>query len=250
MIVCCQCRDRFQGGVVPDRVNCPLAGRAIAPVDPPPEDRAFPVITRLDGIIESVRDGRTHLRCGAIVYELLIPGCDEMALATVVGEQASFHTLHYLESQGQGSSYVPRLVGFASQADRTFFEMLTSVKGLGVRKALRSMQLPAASIAEAIAAGDIDLLRSLPEIGKKTAETIVLELKDRVTALALAAPRARRDDPTAALVGDAATVLVQLGETAAIARSLVERAIAADPEIAGADALVTAALRLRDGAPN
>jgi len=207
------------------------------------------LIIRLDGILDSVRDGRAQLRAGSIVYELFIPACDEMALATIVGQQTSFHTLHYLESQGQGASYVPRLVGFSSPADRTFFEMLTSVKGLGVRKTLRTMQLPAATIAEAIASGDTDLLRSLPEIGKKTADTIVLELKDRVTALALAVPRTRRDDPAAALVSDAATVLVQLGETAMSARSLVERVLAADPEISTADALVTASLRLRDGAP-
>jgi len=207
------------------------------------------VITRLDGILDSVRDGRACMRCGAIVYEILVPACDEMALATVVGEQASFHTLHYLESQGQGSSYIPRLVGFSSPEDRTFFEMLTSVKGLGVRKALRSMQLPASTIAAAIASGDTDLLRSLPEIGKKTAETIVLELKDRVASLGLTVPRSRRDDPAAALIADAATVLVQLGESAATARNLVDRALSADPELSSADALVTAALRLRDGAP-
>ena len=43
---------------------------------------------------------------------------DAMALAARIGQPASFHTLHYLEGQGQGSSFWPRLIGFQSTADR------------------------------------------------------------------------------------------------------------------------------------
>ncbi|HMN96279.1 MAG TPA: helix-hairpin-helix domain-containing protein [Phycisphaerales bacterium] len=213
------------------------------------------MIARLSGTLLSLEDGVALVACGDLAYELLVPACDQMRLAGEVGQRVEFHTLHYLESQGQGASYLPRLIGFASATDRSFFELFTTVKGIGNRKALRAMQLAPATIAGAIDARDLDLLRSLPEIGRKTAETIVLELRERVgrfvggaadgRGAGAEAPRgagARRPS----LVDDAVVILAQLGESKAFARQLAERALAADPTIAAADALVTAALRLKD----
>ncbi len=210
---------------------------------------ALAVIASLTGVLDSVADGRAMLRCGDITYELLVPACDLMRLSTAVGERISFHTLHYLESQGQGTSFLPRLIGFAVASDRAFFELFTSVKGIGNRKALRAMALPVATMAEAIAERNIDLLKTLPEIGRKTAETIILELREKVSAFAIA-PRSVRSDgtgPSAAIAHDAMQILIQLGEPMANARILVDRAVGVDPTITTADGLLTAALRLRDG---
>lgn len=207
------------------------------------------MISRVDGTLESVADGRALVRQGQTVLEVLVPACDEMRLASQVGEAVSFHTLHYLESQGQGASYWPRLIGFATPDDRAFFDLFTSVKGIGNRKALRSLQLPIGTIAEAIANRDIGLLVTLPEIGRKTAETIVVELKEKVGrfigSTMLSEPKG---EPSAGgrLLVEATAVLVQLGENRPIARQLVDRALAADPTLATADEVVTAALRLRE----
>lgn len=207
------------------------------------------MIVSLTGLLESVADGRAHVRTGDFTYELLIPSFDLMKLTAAIGDRVTFHTLHYLESQGQGSSFLPRLIGFASADDRAFFELFTTVKGIGNRKALRAMGLPVATMAEAIANRDVDLLKTLPEIGRKTAETIVLELREKVGVFAVARsdrPSGPRG-PEAAIAHDATQVLIQLGESPAAARLLVDRAISADPTIKTADALLTAALRLRDG---
>jgi Holliday junction DNA helicase RuvA len=161
----------------------------------------------------------------------------------------TFHTLHYLESQGQGASYWPRLIGFACSDDREFFDLFTSVKGIGNRKALRSLQLPIATVAEAIANRDIGLLVTLPEIGRKTAESIVVELKEKVGRFVgrtmLTEPKGEATAGGRLLV-DATAVLVQLGESRPVARQLVDRALAADPTLATPDEVVTAALRLRE----
>lgn len=206
------------------------------------------MISRIDGTLESVADGRALVRQGQTVLEILVPACDEMRLAGQVGDEVSFHTLHYLESQGQGASYWPRLIGFASPDDRVFFDLFTSVKGIGNRKALRSLQLPVGMIAEAIASRDIGLLMTLPEIGRKTAESIVVELKEKVSrfigSTVLAEPKG--DSGGGRLLVDATAVLVQLGEPRPVARQLVDRALAADPTLATADEVVTAALRLRE----
>ena len=145
------------------------------------------MITRIDGILERAGEGTAHVRVGDVVYELLVPACDEAEWMSSVGSSVSLHTLHYLESQGQGASFWPRLIGFREPSDRDFFDLFTSVKGIGMRRALRSIAIPPSRIAEAIVVRDTALLMSLPEIGKKTAETMVLELRDKVTSFAMRA---------------------------------------------------------------
>lgn len=127
-----------------------------------------------------VEDGVAEMRAGDIVYEVLIPSADEERLRGQVGETVELHTLHYLEGQGQGSSFWPRLVGFRSPLEREFFELFTTVKGIGNRKALRALQMPFGMVAELIVRRDVSMLTTLPEIGRKTAETIVVELKGKV----------------------------------------------------------------------
>ena len=207
------------------------------------------MIARIDGTLEGVVDGAALVRAGAIVYEVLVPAYDQMRLSASVGEEVALHTLHYLEGQGQGSSYWPRLIGFATPEERTFFELFTTVKGIGNRKALRALQLPIATVAEAIANRDVATLQSLPEIGKKTAEAIILELKDKANRFlgATMIAEAKPSSPAASrLRTDAIAVLVQLGESRPVAATLVERALAVDPLIDSADALVTAAFRLKE----
>jgi Holliday junction DNA helicase RuvA len=100
--------------------------------------------------------------------------------AGVVGQAVTFHTLQYLESLNQGASFIPRLIGFASAGEREFFELLTSVKGLGNKRALRAMTVEPGTIARSIHDRDTRALQRLPEIGPKLAELIVHELKSKV----------------------------------------------------------------------
>ncbi|MBM4098617.1 MAG: hypothetical protein FJ260_01485 [Planctomycetes bacterium] len=219
------------------------------------------MITQLSGTLVAIEDGAAHVRCGELTYEVLVPAADGMALAARIGQDVRFHTLHYLEGQGQGSSFWPRLVGFQNPADRAFFELFTTVKGIGNRKALRSLQLPFAQVAEAISMCDHALLQSLPEIGKRTAEAICVELKGKVDpfvrgiagavpgqgrAGGKGAPRAAT--PEGALMAaahDAVEVLAQLGHPKAVAREMVERALSRSdvPEKPTPEAIVELALR-------
>jgi Holliday junction DNA helicase RuvA len=221
------------------------------------------MISHLSGTLVAIEDGAAHVRTGDVTYEVLVPAADSMALATRLGQPVSFHTLHYLEGQGQGASFWPRLIGFQAPADRAFFELFTTVKGIGNRKALRALQLPFGQVAEAIAARDHALLQSLPEIGKRTAEAICVELKGKVDPFvrgigagaatgtrATGGASASRGPITAesklmAAARDAVEVLVQLGHTKPAAREMVERVIARDdaPADPSAEAIVERALR-------
>jgi holliday junction DNA helicase RuvA len=213
------------------------------------------MISRIEGSLLAIDDGRALLGCGHLTYEILVPGSDQQRLAAVIGQPVTFHTLHYFETHNNGAAYIPRLIGFSSPDDRAFFELFTTVKGIGNRKALRALQLPFPSIAAAIAERDVDLLKSLPEIGKRTAETIVAELNGKVDRFVEVKPHAvtRNGSPTAGeadsrtvLIRDAVAVLVQLGEQKLIARQLIDRAIAADPTLDSPETLMAAAFRLKE----
>ena len=206
------------------------------------------VIAAIEGELISVGGQSALIRSGAMTYEVLIPAADAPALAGVIGSNVNFVTLHYLESQGQGSSFWPRLIGFQSVSDRDFFELLTSVKGIGNRKALRALQRSFADIAAMIEQKDFAALQSLPEIGRKTAETIVVELKDKVARFTLGATHPARSTGAAKLSGavaDAVVVLMQLGESRVVAERLAERAALVVGKSAAAEAIVAAALQLK-----
>lgn len=209
------------------------------------------MISRIEGELLNIEGNRIELRLGNLTYELMIPIADESRLSNLLGQTVDFHTLHYFESQGQGSSFIPRLIGFSSPTERQFFELFTSVKGIGARKALRALQLPFHTVAQAIAAKDLVLLVSLPEIGKRTAETIVAELHGKVDRFIELKPLGDPEDGTdlgsrLEMINDTVAVLTQLGEPAFQARQLVDRAIQVDPEIKAVDALIASALRLRE----
>ena len=216
------------------------------------------MISRIEGVLVDVVDGVAEVRVAGsgLVYEVLVPACDAGDLMMRQGKEIAFVTLHYFESQGQGSHFVPRLIGFSSREQRDFFELLTTVKGIGNRKALRAMQVSHGRMAEAIAAGDAKFLSTLPEIGKRTAESTIVELKGKLdpclkdpSATRRALERSAVVAVTAVATGpaaDAEDVLVALGEQRAQARAKVERVMAASVgESIGADEIVTRALRTR-----
>ena len=144
---------------------------------------------------------------------------------------------------------MPRLIGFGSTEERAFFELLTTVKGLGMRKALRALRLPYQAVARAIAAEDLEVLTSLPEIGRRTAQTIVAELGGKVDRFLELKPDESAETAESGqpiIVRDAVAVLVQLGESKPQARLLIEQVLADDPNVSSADDLVSAAYRVKE----
>ena len=205
------------------------------------------MISRIGGRLVEARDGRALLECDHLVYEVLVPVGSVPHLSGQQGARITFHTLHYHESHGQGSSFVPRLIGFNTEQDRAFFELFTTVKNIGYRKALRALQLPFDRVAAAIASKDSSLLTSLPEIGKRTAETIIAELSGKVDDFLVDAPATViENDATSALVADTVAMLAALGESRAEAQALAQRALAVEPTIDTPDALLSVVFRLRE----
>jgi len=210
------------------------------------------MISSIRGTIASISEGRLRLAVGPLILDLMVPASDVGHWSVLAEKPAELHTLLILDSQNQGASFSARLLGFRSPQDRAFFELFTTVKGIGPRKALKSFALPSARIARAIADRDLRTLQSLPEIGKRLAETIIAELHGKVDAFAAAQPAAASDSAGSSLASvpsslaqEAVAVLMTLGEQRFEAVQLVDRALALEPAPADVESLVTTVYRIR-----
>ena len=209
------------------------------------------MIASLTGTLSHVDESHVHLTAGPIVYELLIPAADTPALVASLGETVTFHTIFYLSGDPSRGGLDPTLIGFLRPQDKQFFELFTTVKGIGPKRALRALTVPVGELAAAIEAKETRYLIGLPEIGKRTAETIIAELAGKVAKFALAAEiTARSAGQTAvarrsAMEEDAIAALMQLGDRRPDAEGWLERAKAGNPDLKTTDSLLREMLRLR-----
>ncbi len=203
------------------------------------------MLARISGQLETVLQDRAQLAVGPTLVDVYVPGSDLDTLHGRVGEQVTFHTLFVLEGIGQGTSMVPRLIGFGSAVDRAFFELFTTVKNIGHRKALRALQAPVRDVAAAIARRDAAFLVTLPEIGKRTAETIIAELSGKVDSWLEGAEEVAGVPAVGSVAADAISMLVTLGERPDAARQLVERALAQFPDVDSPEALLAQVMATR-----
>jgi Holliday junction DNA helicase RuvA len=208
------------------------------------------MISALTGELRRVDEGRIHLQVGPIMYELLVPAADLTELQANLGASLTFHTKFYLEGDAARGNLEPRLIGFLRPEDREFFEIFTTVKGIGPKTALRALAVPIGEIAQAIESKDARFLVQLDGVGKRTAELIVAELGGKVKKFAAgvipgtgAPGRAGRP----AIEEDAIAALMALDDRLRRpeAEALVERAKHANPLLKSTDGLLREMLRLR-----
>jgi len=203
------------------------------------------MIARISGLLESLSGGGALVAtAGGLWYEVLLPAADIERLGPRVGTEIVLHTIHYLEGDPSHGAQTPRLIGFVSSEDRSFFRLFTTVKGIGNRKALRALAKPVGEIAAAIAAKDSRYLTQLPEIGKRTAEQIIAELSGKVEAFATSGttPAAA---PLSEAASEAVVVLVQLGERRADALALVDRVMTVAPELDSVETILQQVYKIR-----
>lgn len=210
------------------------------------------MIARITGnLLELNSDTNTVLlEVGDIAYELMVPGYAVSDLSQKLNHAITLHCLEYLEGSAAGGNLTPRLLGFPQIRDKEFFQRFITVKGIGIRKALRALARPLADIAAIIENEDIKMLATLPEIGKRTAQQIIAELKGKVSDFALEAihPASRAKKPLSNIEREALEILLQLGERPAEAEDLLSRALQNRPDINTTDTLVQAVYRLKAGA--
>ena len=206
------------------------------------------MIARIEGKLAKLDTDRALVQVGPIGYEVMLPSYGVNALADKTGRDIALCTMEYYEGAPGGGTLVPRMVGFLSEAERDFFNRFISVKGIGIKKALRSLSMPIATIAAAIESGEEKTLLALDGIGKRMAQQIIAELKGKLKSFAAEALLTRTAAGAfTAFQAEALEILIAWGEKRNEAIDLIELACKRHPEINSAEALVPLVYRLKQG---
>ncbi len=147
------------------------------------------MITKMTGTLTRVLDEEVRLAIGPIEYQILVPEAVRRQIQMQAGQEMSFAISEYLEGNQSSSRFIPRRIGFLTEAELEFFDLFCTVEKIGVKKALKAMARPVQEIANAISREDAKWLTTLPGIGATTAEQIVTTLKRKVTKLVFATDR-------------------------------------------------------------
>lgn len=143
------------------------------------------MITKMTGTLTRVLDDEVRLQIGPYEYQVLVSEAVRRQIQMRVGQEVTFHITEYLEGNSGGNRFVPRRIGFNTEAELEFFDLFCTVEKIGVKKALKAMARPVKEIADAISRQDARWLSTLPGIGATTAEQIVTTLKRKVTKFAM-----------------------------------------------------------------
>ena len=209
------------------------------------------MIASLTGELRHVDEDRVRVQVDALEYELLVPAADLAELSVRRGETVTFHTILYLEGDPARGNLEPRLIGFIRSGDRKFFDRFTTVKGIGVKTALRALTVPVGQIAQAIESRDTRFLYGLQGVGKRTAELIIAELAGKVKDFATG----YGGEPVSVVakwsVEEEAAIefatSAQMGLRRADAERLLQRVRSANPGLTATQELLTEMLRLYAG---
>lgn len=192
------------------------------------------MIGRLEGILAEKASNRLILDVGGVGYEVHVP----LSTFYELGEEGrtvvlQIHT-HVKED-------ILALYGFLTAREKSLFLLLIQVSGIGPKLANTILSgLPVEELTSAVARSDLVRLTRIPGVGRKTAERMILELRDKVTALA--PPADESIASVGALQEDVVSALVNLGYPRSRAESAVAKAVQSGPG-EPFEVLIKAALR-------
>ena len=151
------------------------------------------MITSLHGKLEAVGSDGAIIYVGGVGFQVYMPTSTLSSLGKIGGE-VNLHTyLHLREDNAT-------LYGFASADELGLFQTLISVSGLGPKLAVAMFSaMSVEKLTMAIATSSADLLTVIPGIGKKMANRLILELKDKIGAGLITAPTAQLTEETEVL---------------------------------------------------
>jgi Holliday junction DNA helicase RuvA len=194
------------------------------------------MIAHLRGKLIHKEPGQAIVEAAGVGYDVVISVPTFTSLPSV-GAEAALH-IHTQVSQDQIA-----LFGFLDRAEKRLFERLITVSGVGPKLAIKMLSgLSSDRTVQAIRAQDHAQLTRIPGVGKKLAERLVVELKDKLDDFAVAPVASAVQGPA---VDDVLSALVNLGYQRPAAEKSIEQAIAKDKALAADfDGLFRGALKL------
>jgi len=174
------------------------------------------MIGQLRGRLTDKRPNQVLVDVGGVGYLVQVPLSTYAALGNLHSEVTLLIHTHVRED-------ALALYGFLSSREKHFFEMLISASGVGPALALKILSgMSVEELLPAIRANDLVRLTQIPGVGRKTAERIILELKDKLDAVAV--ETGKRTASPAGVEADVISALVNLGYDARGAESAVAEA--------------------------
>jgi Holliday junction DNA helicase RuvA len=190
------------------------------------------VIVSLDGVVVRISPTDVIIEVGAIGYRVFAGPPTLSALRT--GQRAKLHTYHLVREEAQ------TLYGFRTTEELGFFELITTVSGVGPKVGLAIVSSrPVADLELAILQDDADVLTSVSGVGKRLASRIVLELREKVAAAGGTAV----GTGVSGREGEVVAALEALGYSPREGREAAREAVAALGPEASLEERVKAALR-------
>jgi Holliday junction DNA helicase RuvA len=176
------------------------------------------MISRLTGILAAKRAPQILIDCNGVGYEADVSMTTYYQLPEV-GEQISIWT-HLLIKDDSHS-----LIGFNGEPERKLFRQLIRINGVGPKMALTILSgIDGRQFALCIANSDVAMLTRLPGVGKKTAERLIIEMRDKIEALLSDVPAQQVAVGDHSIVSEAIEALQALGYKPADAENMISRA--------------------------
>ena len=162
------------------------------------------MIVTLTGKVEEKNTNQLVVNVNGVGYGLLVPleTCEQVTL----GDNLKFYVFEYVRENTYD------LYGFANTETKRLFEQLLDVNGVGPKMALSILSIGSVGdVRNAIASGNLKLIQSAPGVGKRVAERVVVELKDKVGLISTADSAALLTSENEAMKDKAVQALVALG---------------------------------------
>ena len=194
------------------------------------------MISYVRGVLDHKEPGLAIVDVGGIGYEVFIPLSTYRELPAV-GSQVKLHTYHYIRDDAA------LLYGFLSPEEKEVFELVLSISGVGAKVALSILSsVSVDQFRSAIARGNMAVLTKVPGIGKKSAQRMVLELKDKIGRIRVDEDMLKAMPPESG--SDAVLALLNLGASQSAAEYAVFRAERLLGENTSIEEVITEALKL------
>ena len=195
------------------------------------------MITYVSGKLVSKKATEAIIDVQGIGYQIHIPTSTYERLPEA-GKPATLHTHHYVREDAA------LLYGFADPDQRAVFEAMLSVSGIGPKLALAALSaFEPSELREHVIRGEVGVLTGIPGVGRKTAERLVVELRDKFARVEVGVPEGVAATTGSSLRADALAALEALGLTKTTADRSIARVMKERTEIASVEELVRLALQ-------
>ena len=211
------------------------------------------MISQITGTVDHLTDNALSLNVSGISYEVFIP---TSVLRNLDGKlekdsKVSLVTYHYYQTDPSKS--IPILIGFSNRVEKEFFEKFITVSGVGPKAAVKALKPPIPDIAEAIDAGDLPFLKSLPGIGEQRAKEIIAKLQGKMGKFGLmhgalglsGAQKGKSDVVGGDAQAEALEVLLQLQYKKEEAKEMLRKAFTRKADLSSAEEILNEVYRQR-----